>query len=97
MSDESRFKLTIAGDPKTEVAVDRLVRQVHSRVLQVDEKVFFEYTHFAGLTFRLVWTGITRSMDQVDQVHKTALRQIEKNLNKWGYRIEIYFIEKEGD
>ncbi len=75
MEEVSHFKMIISGDPKTEVAIDRIIRKVHTGVIRVDPEAIFEHTNFARISYRLIWTGITRVMGEVDNVHRTALRQ----------------------
>ena len=95
MSIPSSFEIVISGDPKTEVSIDRFIRTVHRSIQQIDPEVQLEQTNFARLTYRLIWHGITKRMDPVDQVNKTILRKIREELNKWEYKIKLNYLEKE--
>ncbi len=88
------FYLIISGDPKNREAPEKLVRAVSRFVLRVDNNNKFEYTHFAKLTFRFVWSGVVKDINKIDDLHKLAMSKMREFLLKWEYRITIRYIEE---
>lgn len=94
MEPGTSFTLSISGDPKVNGDEEKLVKAVSRSALRVDPDHELEYTHFAKISYRFVWSGVVKDMNKVDDLHKLAMKKMKEYLSKWEYSIKVDYVER---
>jgi len=93
MRKDEQFKITIIGDPKSAGDYERLKGRSHIKIIKVDQGAKLEITHFARLTYKLIWTGKINNWYALTIAQKAISEYTKRYFNKWSYSIKINLLE----
>ena len=92
----SSFLIEVSGRPLDSTAVESLARQVQRILLKVDQNIKFETVNFAGINYRLSWSGIPRDMQKITTAKTNIKRIVVKYFENWEYYIKVN-LKESGD
>ena len=91
---EQYFGLKVAGEPKTEIALDRFRARVHIRMRQVDSDIRLEETSFGKARYRFLWVGTKANINIVDDAYKTVVKYAAEYLDQWEMEVLVSYRER---
>ena len=93
---QSTFQISAVGDPLPGKDIAVFVRRMSAAISRVDPGVKYDLRHFAGIRYRVVWSGNPIYLEKIDDVQKIVKRYSKEYLAKWEYSININYVERGG-
>jgi len=87
------YTINISGQEKVPGAFNTLVNQLKPRVEIFAPGSEINIYSFARLNFRIEIVGVPSRFDFLDNLARSIVSYLNKNLKNWAYDIKVKFIE----